>query len=38
MKNIARYYEDLLQYNFLPYWSKYVDETIKLKLEQKRGE
>ena len=26
MKNIAKYYEDLLQYNFLPYWSKYVDQ------------
>lgn len=24
--NIKKYYEDLLQYNFLPYWSRYVDD------------
>jgi len=24
-KSIVKYYEDLVQYNFLPYWSKFVD-------------
>lgn len=24
-QNTKKYYEDLLQYNFLPYWSKFVD-------------